>query len=142
GVLPGPRLFTRGGAGPGSLLRSFRYVAGEFVFPAGSLTLPWGAEPQRQWVVGELARQRGAENPSRLIASAKSWLSYAGANRTSPILPWGAPEEAANLSPVAAWARYLEHPRRRWDGRVAPGARALVPEPQCRRHRLHSSCYA
>jgi hypothetical protein len=53
------------------------------------------------------------------VASAKSWLSYAGASRTSPILPWGAPAEVEKLSPVTASARYLQHLRHAWDGRFA-----------------------
>ena len=67
------------------LLPSFLYVAGDLDFPKGSLALPWSdraegatAEGGGHLVVGELARKRGAETPSRLVASAKSWLSYAG----------------------------------------------------------------
>ena len=74
-----------------TLLPSFLYIPGEFDFPKGSLALPW--EPEPKLVIGELARKRGAESPSRLVASAKSWLSYAAVNRTAPILPWQAPEE-------------------------------------------------
>ena len=48
-------------------------------FPAGSTALPWNPQPPH--VIGELARKRGAENPARLVASAKSWLSYGGAQR-------------------------------------------------------------
>ena len=102
------------------------YVAGEFDFPADSLRLPWPDDAAARWVVGELARKRGSENPSRLVASAKSWLSYAGASRMSPILPWGAPEEVPKLSPVAASARYLQHLRQAWDARFAAG------QPHCR----------
>ena len=36
-----------------------------------------------------MARQRGARVPGRLVASAKSWLSHAGVDRTAPVLPWG-----------------------------------------------------
>src|SRR5262245_54642602 len=72
-----------------SLLPSFSYVPGEGELPAGALKLPWSADGGL--VVGELARRRGAEVPTRLITSAKSWLSYGGADRTAPILPWGAP---------------------------------------------------
>ena len=110
----------------GSLLPSFLYVAGEFDFPADSLRLPWPYDAARRWVVGELARKRGSENPSRLVASAKSWLSYAGASRTAPILPWGAPEEVPKLSPVAASAHYLQHLRQAWDARFAAGQPALA----------------
>ncbi len=129
-VLSVPQLVNPGELSDRSLLPSFLYVAGEFDFPADSLRLPWPEDGGARWVVGELARKRGAENPSRLVASAKSWLSYAGASRTSPILPWGAPEEVPKLSPVAASARYLQHLRRAWDARVAADAPALSLDRQ------------
>jgi hypothetical protein len=113
-----------------SLLPSFLYVAGEFDFPQDSIRLPWVADAAAPWVVGELARKRGAENPARLVASAKSWLSYAGASRTAPILPWGAPEEVTKLSPVAASAHYLRHLRQAWDARFAAGDPALALDRQ------------
>jgi hypothetical protein len=99
-----------------TLLPSFLYVPGELDFPKGALALPWEREPQV--FAGELARKRGAENPARLVASAKSWLSYAAVERASPILPWGAPEEVRKLSPVEASAEYLRHLRLAWDARV------------------------
>jgi hypothetical protein len=129
-VLAIPQLVNAGEVSDRSLLPSFLYVAGEFDFPAGSLGLPWSDTDAAQWVVGELARKRGSENPSRLVASAKSWLSYAGANRTSPILPWGAPDEVAKLSPVAASARYLQHLRHAWDTRFAAGSPGLALDRQ------------
>jgi hypothetical protein len=129
-VLAIPQLVNAGEVSDRSLLPSFLYVAGEFDFPAGSLQLPWSDDAAARWVVGELARKRGSENPSRLVASAKSWLSYAGANRTSPILPWGAPEEVAKLSPVAASARYLQHVKQAWDTRFAAGSPGLALERQ------------
>jgi molecular chaperone DnaK (HSP70) len=128
-VLAIPQLVNAGEVSEDSLLPSFLYVAGEFDFPAESLRLPWPDDATR-WVVGELARKRGSENPSRLVASAKSWLSYAGASRTSPILPWDAPEEVPKLSPVAASARYLQHLRRAWDARFAAAQPALALDRQ------------
>lgn len=95
-----------------SLLPSFLYVPGESDFPSGSLALPWDTEPSV--VTGQLARARGAENPVRLVASAKSWLSHAAADRTAPILPWAAPDEVAKVSPVEASAAYLRHLRSAW----------------------------
>ena len=89
------------------LLPSFLYIPGEVDFPAGSTALPWS--PQPPYVIGELARKRGAENPARLVSSAKSWLSYRGAQRTAPILPWGAPNEVPHISAVDASAEYLRH---------------------------------
>ena len=50
-----------------------------------------------------------------MVASAKSWLANPGVERTSPILPWGAPAEVERVSPVTASARYLEHLRHAWD---------------------------
>jgi hypothetical protein len=129
-VLAIPQLVNAGEVSDRSLLPSFLYVAGDFDFPAGSLQLPWSDDAAARWVVGELARKRGSENPSRLVASAKSWLSYAGANRTSSILPWGAPEEVAKLSPVAASARYLQHLRQAWDSRFATGSPGLALDRQ------------
>jgi len=100
-----------------TLLPSFLYIPGEFDFPKGSLALPWDPEPK--FVVGELARKRGAESPNRLVASAKSWLSYAAVNRTAPILPWQAPDEVPKLSPVEASSQFLQYLRTVWDSSEA-----------------------
>ena len=96
-----------------TLLPSFLYIPGDVDFPKGSLQLPWDKDPS--FVVGELARKRGAESPSRLVSSAKSWLSYAAVNRTGSILPWQAPEEVPKLSPVNASSQYLRYLREMWD---------------------------
>ncbi len=92
-----------------TLLPSFLYIPGDLDFPKNSLSLPWDAEPK--FVIGELARKRGAESPGRLVASAKSWLSYAASNRTAPILPWQAPEEVSKLSPLEVSSLYLQYLR-------------------------------
>ncbi len=123
-----PQLINPGEVAELSVLPSFLYVPGELDFPAGSLTLPWEGTPS--FVIGELARKRGAENPSRLVASAKSWLSYAAVNRTTPILPWGAPEEIPKLSPLEASSHYLRHLQSAWDHRLAQDNPALALEAQ------------
>ncbi len=69
--------------------------------------------PER--LVGELARKRGVESAGRLVASAKSWLSHAGVDRTEAILPIAAPEGVERISPVTASAEYLRHLRNAWD---------------------------
>jgi molecular chaperone DnaK (HSP70) len=112
-----PQLTSPGEIARLALLPSFLYIPGELDFPAGSIALPWNARPDH--VAGELARKRGAENPSRLVASAKSWLSYGGANRTAPILPWGAPDEIPHISPVDASAEYLRHLAAAFDAEIA-----------------------
>lgn len=112
-----PQLVNPGEVEDRSLLPSFLFIPGEMDFPKGSLNLPWDKNPQ--FVIGELARKRGAENPARLISSAKSWLSYAAVNRAAAILPWQSPDEVPKLSPVDASARYLEYLRSMWDSRMA-----------------------
>ena len=107
-----------------TLLPSFLYIPGEYDFPKGSLALPW--EPEPKLVIGELARKRGAESPNRLVASAKSWLSYAAVNRTAPILPWQAPEEVPKLSPVEASSQFLQYLRTVWESGEAGEQRQLA----------------
>jgi molecular chaperone DnaK (HSP70) len=112
-VLEVPQLVNAGEIGELELLPSFLYMPADTDFPAGSLALPWNPSPQ--FVVGELARKRGAENPVRLVASAKSWLSYSGVDRTSAILPWQSPSEVARLSPVDVSSSYLQYLRDAWN---------------------------
>jgi hypothetical protein len=119
-----PQLINPNEVAEQTLLPSFLYIPGELDFPNGSISLPWEAEPK--FVVGELARKRGAESPNRLVASAKSWLSYAGVNRTSPILPWQAPAEVLKLSPVEASSQFLQHLSKAWEG-SASGKQREVP---------------
>lgn len=113
GISEIPQLVNPNEVAGRTLLPSFLFVPGELDFPQGSTALPWEASPK--YVIGELARKRGAENPSRLVASAKSWLSNAGVNRSAPILPWLAPEEVPKISPVEASAQYLQYLRTVWD---------------------------
>ena len=119
-----PQLVNPNEVADRTLLPSFLYIPGELDFPKGSLSLPWNAEPK--FVIGELARKRGAENPGRLVSSAKSWLSYAAANRTAPILPWQAPEEVSKLSPVEVSSLYLQYLRTVWDVRHSGEAKGNV----------------
>ncbi|HTW68167.1 MAG TPA: Hsp70 family protein, partial [Bryobacteraceae bacterium] len=108
------------------LLPSFLYLPGPADFPAGSIALPWDDAPQ--FVTGALAQKRGAEVANRLVASAKSWLSHAGVDRTAPILPANAPEGVERISPVEASRRYLDHLRAAWDSKMpdAPFAEQQV----------------
>ena len=119
-----PQLVNPGEVSDRTLLPSFLYVPGELDFPRGSTALPWNPSPE--FVVGELARKRGAESPGRLVASAKSWLSYGGAGRTEPILPWGAPPEVRHISPVDASTEYLRHLAAAFDRNVGNGDPAVA----------------
>lgn len=112
-LLPVPQLANPGEVREEDLLPSFLYLAGPRDFPEGSLALPWEAGGDS--VASTLAQKRGVENAGRLVASAKSWLSYAGVDRSAAILPWRAPEGVPKMSPVEASRRYLDHLRRAWD---------------------------
>ena len=98
--------------------------------PADALALPW--TQTLDYAVGEYARSRGAELPARLVASAKSWLTYSGVDRTQPILPWDAPKDARRISPVESVARYLEHLREAWNYQMAQDDPAARLEEQTR----------
>ena len=103
-VLKVPQLVTAGAVEARELLPSFLYLPHE---SDGPQALPW--DPERPFAVGEHARARGVEAPSRLVSSAKSWLSHSGVDRHVGTLPIGAPEDVEKISPVEASWRYLEH---------------------------------
>ncbi len=87
--------------------------------PGGASALPDGSKP----VVGLYARDISAQEPERVIASAKSWLIHAGVDRRARLLPWASREipEARKLSPVAACALYLNYLKTLWDREMAGG---------------------
>jgi hypothetical protein len=111
-----PQLVNPGEVRDEPLLPSFLYLPGPSDFPAGSLALPWDANPAS--VAGRLAQKRGVENAGRLVSSAKSWLSHSGVDRTSALLPFRAPEGVEKISPVEASRRYLEHLRDAWNAKM------------------------
>ena len=102
------------------LLPSVRFHAAPGELAAGALQLPWPADVDASLapvVMGQFARQLGAQVPGRLVASAKSWLSHAAVDRLAPILPWGAPDDVPKVSPVEASASYLRYVRTAWNWR-------------------------
>jgi len=117
-------------------LPSFLILPTEHEVAPDSVALPWqshAAPVEPFGVVGEYARERGSELPQRVVASAKSWLSYTGADRKAPILPWrGTDSEdkdtAPRVSPVEASSRYLAHIRAAWNATV--GADGAILEEQ------------
>lgn len=114
-----------------SLLPSVRYHGAAGELGDATWQKPWpalGADAQHPALIGRWARDLGAAVPSRLVASAKSWLSHGGVDRSAAILPWGAPEEVHKISPVQASAGYLAHVKAAWDARhpEAPLARQIV----------------
>ena len=116
-LLPIPQIASAGEVNALPLLPSFLFLPGPHDVPEGGLALPW--DPQSDLAVGEYARERGAELPARLVASAKSWLCHNGVDRTQPILPWDAPEDARRVSPVEAMTQFLRHIRNAWNYRMA-----------------------
>lgn len=123
-----PQLVAPGDVEERDMLPSFLYLPSGREFPAGSLALPWAED--LPFVVGTLARTRGAEVPGRLIASAKSWLCHVGVDRTAPILPWGGGEDLKKMSPLEVSAQYLLHIRHAWNFLMARDNPELALEHQ------------
>ena len=102
------------------LLPSVRYHAAKGEIAPGDLQLPWSGSQESAptpAVMGQWARQLGAQVPGRLVSSAKSWLSHTAVDRQAPILPWGAPAEVPKVSPVEASASYLRYVRAAWNAK-------------------------
>jgi hypothetical protein len=122
--LPIPQLTALGTVEERPLLPSFLYLPGAAEFPAEGLALPWPADSLEP--VGEFARRHGVSVPTRLIASAKSWLGHSGVDRTGPLLPWQAPSDVTRISPVDVSARYLRHLIAAGDARLRARGEAIA----------------
>lgn len=116
-VLEVPQSIGPGEAAERPTLPSFIFQPSKHETASLDRTLPWDNEVSQ--MVGHYARDKGSEQPQRLISSAKSWLCNAMVDRNDSILPWEAPEEIAKLSPVAASAAFLNHLRLAWSHIVA-----------------------
>ena len=127
-IFPVAQLIGPAQTGEPDLLPSFIYIPGPHELPEGSIALPWDEE--RTWAVGEFARDHGAQVGHRLVASAKSWLCHPGVDRRSPILPWGADSDVAQLSPLLASSHVLSHLREAWNHKMAEGDDSLRLEKQ------------
>jgi hypothetical protein len=112
-----PQVVNPGVVEERQLLPSFLYLPGPNEQPAGSMRLPWDAN--RDYCVGEFARNFGSQVPTRLVSSSKSWLCHPGVDRRSPILPWKAPEGGRKVSPLEASTRYLKHLAESWNAKIA-----------------------
>ena len=95
-------------------LPSFHYQPAAADAEGRALRLPWQTGDGPGYSVGALARDRGAEVPGRLVASAKSWLSHSGVDRTAALLPWHGVDDVSKVSPMEVSARYLAHVREAW----------------------------
>ncbi len=76
--------------------------------------LPWERAPNHG-CVGVFARDAGQRHPGRRIASAKSWLSHDGVDRSADFLPWHGDPDVKRMSPIDVSAKYLAHFRAEWD---------------------------
>ncbi len=95
------------------------------IFEVPQLVAPGKIEPRRMLPsfmfledgrpVGVYAREQGALVPTRLVHSAKSWLSNPDVDRTAKILPWDSQETGRVLSPVEVSADFLRKFREAWD---------------------------
>jgi molecular chaperone DnaK (HSP70) len=108
-VLPLPQAVGAAELDALPLLPSYLYAP----LPNEAVVDRWNDAP---WTLGTHARRRGQEVPSRLVASAKSWLGHNAVDRQAAILPWGADaSETPKLSPLEASQRLLAHVQRVWD---------------------------
>ena len=107
---PIPQVVAPGAVEDRALLPSFLYL------PGAGRTAGRRAEAsvgrQARLRVGEFARAFGSQVPTRLVASAKSWLCHPGVDRKSAILPHRSPDDGRKVSPVEATYALPEAPRR------------------------------
>jgi len=114
-----PQLVSEGNLAPLPMLGSYLYLAGPHELLQENIRLPW--DDKITSVVGEFAKKLGANVPSRLVSSAKSWLCHAGVDRKAAILPWSGARDLEKLSPVEASSRFLQHIRDAWNHEMAQG---------------------
>lgn len=109
-------------------LPSFLYLKEGHEIDAEGLYLPW--DTSEGAVVGELAMNRGAEVPHKMISSSKSWLCNSAIDREAPVLPWDSDAKIQKLSPVQASCAILSHIRNAWNHEMADGDESLFLEHQ------------
>ncbi|MDY0132753.1 MAG: Hsp70 family protein [Desulforegulaceae bacterium] len=95
------------------LLPSFIYFPADNEKNRDNFTLDWTKD--ETFIVGEYARKRSSEIPSRVISSAKSWLCNNHVNREDKILPWDSDQVEEKFSPVRAQTEILNHIKNAWD---------------------------
>lgn len=104
---------SAGEQGTHATLPSFIYFPLPEELTAKMGSIEWDAD--RQYAIGTFARDRGAELPSRTIASAKSWLCHNGIDRREKNLPLDSEDVAKKMSPLEACSELLRHLREAWD---------------------------
>jgi molecular chaperone DnaK (HSP70) len=98
-------------------LPSFIYFPLSEEIKAKQAAISW--DSANNFCIGTYARNRGAELPSRLIASSKSWLCHNGIDRREAVLPFGSGEVIDKISPLDACSMLLSHLREAWDSKMS-----------------------
>lgn len=111
-----PQLTAAGVESNSFSLPSFIYFPLSEELKAQQAAISWNASGA--FCIGTFARNRGAELPSRLIASAKSWLCYAGQDRREALLPFASEDVHTKISPLDACSELLRHLREAWDAKM------------------------
>ena len=89
-------------------LASALYIPHSTEFAAGAIQLPWSRDSEDQ-IIGNFARDHGAQVPERLVTSAKSWLCNPHIDRKAATLPWNSTITETRLSPFETSQRLLRH---------------------------------
>jgi Ethanolamine utilization protein EutJ (predicted chaperonin) len=114
-VLPIRQVIEPGVVEERNNLPSFAYQPLETERAQADFDLPWH---RGKWVSGTFARDRGAEVPTRFIASAKSWLCQSGVDRKESFLPFKSDDDLELLSPFQLTVQYLKHIAGAWDAKM------------------------
>ncbi len=108
-------------------LPSMLYLPASGELDDAALALPWGSS---QTPVGQLAKMQGARVPGRVITSAKSWLSVAGADRRGAVLPWAVDDDTlVRMSPLQVQTLLLRHVKEAvaWAGHAVDDVTITIP---------------
>ena len=108
-----PQLSAPGKIEHNQLLPSFIYLPHQNEMTLENVALPW--QQDELLCVGEYAREKSANAPNRVVASAKSWLCQENIDKRSGILPQNHAEDIEPFSPLQATIYYLEHIKQAWD---------------------------
>ena len=111
-LLPIKQLVKLGSEKEELLFPSFIYFPLEEELEKQLAALSW--DNSRKLVAGYLAKERGQDVPSRLVLSAKSWLSVPEISKSTPLLPIDG-EEEHKISPIDALKVLLAHIKEVWD---------------------------
>jgi molecular chaperone DnaK (HSP70) len=113
-----PQLVAAGQVHSLPMLPALRYHYGQELAD-NQVVLPWTIDPINQTlppsVIGKWALDLGAKVPTRLISSAKSWLSHRGAGSGDITLPLNADEHTKVCTPLEVTASYLAYIKAAWD---------------------------